>query len=95
MAEWSWGLLTEAEQVALRRLCAFPDGLTLETARRVVGGADVPSGEVDAVLVRLVDRSLLLRDGGGYRVPGVVAAYGRERARATAPGQGERCSTAG
>ncbi|MBE3001541.1 winged helix-turn-helix domain-containing protein [Nocardiopsis sp. HNM0947] len=82
MAEWSWGLLTEAERVVLRRLSARPDGFTLESARAVGGGGDVLPGEVDAVLVRLVDRSLLLRDGGGYRVPGVVAAYGRERVRA-------------
>ncbi|WP_017615160.1 ATP-binding protein [Nocardiopsis salina] len=86
MAEWSWGLLTEAEQVVLRRLSTCPGGLSLETARGVGGGADVPPAEVDEVLARLVDRSLLLRDGGGYRVPGVVAAYGRERARATVPG---------
>ena len=51
--EWSWNLLAEAEQRALRRLSLFHDGFTLEAAEEVLG-----PGAVDAV-DGLVDQSLL------------------------------------
>ncbi|WP_121432609.1 BTAD domain-containing putative transcriptional regulator [Actinomadura pelletieri] len=75
MIDWSWGLLTLQERVALRRLVVHAGGCTLDAAETVCD-ADA------AVLARLVDRSLVVRDGDGrYRLLESVAAYGLERLR--------------
>ncbi|WP_131737630.1 AfsR/SARP family transcriptional regulator, partial [Actinomadura roseirufa] len=70
--DWSWGLLTGPERVALRRLAVHAGGCTLEAAEEV-GGAGVD------VLARLVDRSLAVRAGDRYRLLESVAAYSLER----------------
>ena len=51
--DWSWNLLDDGEQRALRRLALFHDGFALEAAREVLG-----DDAVDAVQ-GLVDQSLL------------------------------------
>lgn len=55
--DWSWHLLESEQQIALRRLCRFPDGFTLDAAESVAawdGLVDV-AGAVDG----LVNQSLL------------------------------------
>ncbi|WP_131764053.1 BTAD domain-containing putative transcriptional regulator, partial [Actinomadura fibrosa] len=75
VVDWSWGLLTGPERVALRRLAVHAGGCTVEAAEEVGG-----SGA--GVLARLVDRSLVVRGGDGrYRLLESVAAYGLERLR--------------
>jgi predicted ATPase/tetratricopeptide (TPR) repeat protein len=73
--DWSWNLLDDGEQRALRRLALFHDGFTLEAAREVLG-ADA----VDAVQ-GLVDQSLLsvreTRTGLRYRMLETVREFGR------------------
>ncbi len=71
MIDWSWDLLTDEERTVLRRLAVHRDGCTLEGARAVCAdGHDVLD-----VLSRLVDRSLVVREGERYRMLESVAAY--------------------
>ncbi|WP_040421247.1 BTAD domain-containing putative transcriptional regulator [Actinopolymorpha alba] len=85
--DWSWELLTAAEQAVLRRLAVHSDGCTLEAAEAVCAGAGVKPAEVLDLLTRLVDRSLVLvaheADGTRYRLLESVSAYLLERLRET------------
>ncbi|MFE6779274.1 BTAD domain-containing putative transcriptional regulator [Streptomyces sp. NPDC057702] len=87
--DWSWELLTSAEQTVLRRLAIHSDGCALDAAEALCPGGGVKSAEVVGLLARLVDRSLVVvvdtPDGPRYRLLESVAAYGHERMRATAP----------
>ncbi|MEV1004604.1 BTAD domain-containing putative transcriptional regulator [Nonomuraea sp. NPDC050202] len=87
MIDWSWELLTSAEQAVLRRLAIHSDGCTLEAAEAVCAGAGVKPAEVLDLLTRLVDRSLVLvaheADGTRYRLLESVSAYLLERLRET------------
>ncbi|MDX3108106.1 BTAD domain-containing putative transcriptional regulator [Nonomuraea angiospora] len=87
MIDWSWELLTAAEQAVLRRLAIHSDGCTLQAAEAVCTGAGVKPAEVLDLLTRLVDRSLVLvaheADGTRYRLLESVSAYLLERLRET------------
>ncbi|MGW1888041.1 BTAD domain-containing putative transcriptional regulator [Streptomyces sp. NPDC001970] len=87
MIDWSWELLTAAEQIVLRRLAVHSDGCTLEAAETVCAGDGVKPSEVVDLLARLVDRSLVLvahdADGPRYRLLESMAAYCLERLRAS------------
>lgn len=62
---WSHDLLSEAEQVVLRRLGVFAGGFTLEAAERVAAdGEAVEEWEVLDHLTSLVDKSLVQLDSG-------------------------------
>lgn len=87
MIDWSWDLLTAAEQVVLRRLAIHTEGCTLDAAEAVCAGEGVHPREVLDLLARLVDRSLVVSHVQGtaqprYRLLESVAAYGLERVRA-------------
>lgn len=75
MIDWSWNLLTLEERTVLRRLSVNGDGCTLQSARAVCADGH----EVLDVLTRLVDRSLLVREGERYRLLESVAAYCLDR----------------
>ncbi|MBC2639381.1 MULTISPECIES: BTAD domain-containing putative transcriptional regulator [unclassified Rhodococcus (in: high G+C Gram-positive bacteria)] len=84
--DWSWQLLGEQQQVALRRLCRFPAGFTLDAARTIAewdGVDDV----VDAV-EGLVNQSLLsvseTSDTLRYYMLETVREYGEEQLAAAA-----------
>ena len=67
--DWSYGLLTESERVAFRRLAVFAGGWSLAAAEQVV--ADPPGLSADRildVLSRLVDCSLVVagEDDAGH-----------------------------
>jgi predicted ATPase/DNA-binding SARP family transcriptional activator len=57
--EWSHDLLSEAEQICLRRLAVFAGGCTLEAAEAVCPGGPLASDLVFDTVTSLVDRSLL------------------------------------
>ncbi|MFE0103318.1 BTAD domain-containing putative transcriptional regulator [Streptomyces sp. NPDC059009] len=86
MLDWSWELLTAAEQMVLRRLAIHSDGCDLEAAEALCPGDGVKAAEVVDLLARLVDRSLVVvvdhADGPRYRLLESVAAYGQDRLRA-------------
>lgn len=57
--EWSWSLLRDSEQATLRRLCAFPDGFSLEAAIAVAGWDRADPGSVENDIEALLNQSLL------------------------------------
>ena len=77
---WSYGLCTEAEKAAWRRLSVFAGSFDPAVASDVVAGADVPPGRAGAVISGLVDKSVALPAGGGrYRLLDSVREYGAAR----------------
>ncbi|WP_433159663.1 BTAD domain-containing putative transcriptional regulator [Kribbella sp. CA-247076] len=80
MIDWSWELLSPDEQVVLRRLAVHADGCTPDAAAVVCAE---PGVDVLDVLVRLVDRSLVVpvqaSEGPRYRLLESVAAYCTEK----------------
>ncbi|ADB33087.1 transcriptional regulator, winged helix family [Kribbella flavida DSM 17836] len=81
--DWSWELLTAAEQTVLRRLAIFADGCSLDAAETLCSGDGVHPSQVLDLLARLVDRSLVVvthtADGPRYRLLESVAAYGEQQ----------------
>ncbi len=77
--EWSWNLLAEAEQCALRWLALFRDGFTLEAAETVLGpGAlDTVPGLVDQSLLSVRETVPLTPAGVRYRMLETVREFGR------------------
>ncbi|MEU9861808.1 BTAD domain-containing putative transcriptional regulator [Streptomyces sp. NPDC047971] len=78
VVDWSWELLSAPERIVLRRLSVHRDGCTLDAAEAVCGGDGL---DVVDLLGRLVDRSLVVRDGERYRMLESIAAYATERLR--------------
>ncbi len=75
--DWSWNLLTEEEQGALRRLSVFRDGFSLDGAAAVVGVDDAVG-----LVAELVDQSLVdVHEGEAvrYRLLETVREFGRMR----------------
>jgi predicted ATPase/DNA-binding CsgD family transcriptional regulator len=58
--DWSYQLLTEAEQTLLRRLALFRGGFSREAAKTVCADSALPAEEVDDLLDRLVAQSVLV-----------------------------------
>jgi predicted ATPase/DNA-binding CsgD family transcriptional regulator len=78
--EWSYGLCTEAERAAWRRLSVFAGTFDLTVARDVAAGEHVPAERAAEVLEGLVDKSVVLSAGTGrYRLLDSVREYGEER----------------
>jgi non-specific serine/threonine protein kinase len=83
LIDWSYDLLSTAEQALLRRLAVFAGGWTLEAAEAVCTGEAVGEGEVLDLLGRLVDKSLVLVEAPAgavrHRLPETVRQYARDR----------------
>ncbi|GAA5076283.1 hypothetical protein GCM10023259_079550 [Thermocatellispora tengchongensis] len=80
VVEWSWDLLDDEERVLMRRLAVFAEGATLEAVEQVCSAVPAPApGDVLDVLGRLVDKSLVVFDGGRYRMLETIRAYAAER----------------
>lgn len=79
LLEWSERALSAAERAALRRLSVFAGSFTLSAAREVVSGGEVAAGDVAAILLSLVDRSLVVADptagGTRYRTLSLVRRF--------------------
>lgn len=84
--DWSHDLLTEPEQILLRRLAVFAGGFSLDAAEQVGGDRQVAPADVLDLLTRLVDRSLAhLETGpasGRYRLLETIREYALEKLRA-------------
>ncbi len=63
VVEWSWELLTPAEQLLARRFAVFTGGAPLAAVEAVCGVKDA-----DDLLADLVDQSLVATDGTRYRM---------------------------
>ena len=81
--DWSWDLLTDPERMVLRRLAVHADGFSVQAAESICAGEGITAEDVLGLLVRLVDRSLVVvasEEGGSrYRLLESVADYCRER----------------
>jgi predicted ATPase/DNA-binding CsgD family transcriptional regulator/Tfp pilus assembly protein PilF len=88
--DWSYELLTEPEQVLLRRLAVFA-GWNLDMAERVCADEAIPAGQVLDLLAALIDKSLVTLDGeleGGarYRLLDTIREYAAGRLDASGEG---------
>ena len=82
--DWSYDLLSEPERVLFGRLSVFAGGWMLEAAEALGVGEDIEEGEVFDLLLRLVDKSLVVAEasaGGAvrYRMLEPVRQYAREK----------------
>ena len=81
--EWSHELLTTAEQLLLRRLSVFSGGFTLAAMEAVCAGSPLRRAELFDLLVRLVDKSLVVPEktatGTRYRQLETVRQFGVEK----------------
>ena len=89
--QWSYELLSEAEQALFRRLSVFAGGWTLEAAEEVGSGDGIERDDVLDLMSRLVDKSLVVAEASSlgvgtlhatflrYRMLEPVRQYGRER----------------
>jgi predicted ATPase/DNA-binding XRE family transcriptional regulator len=86
--EWSYQLLAPEEQAILRRLSVFAGGATLDAVEAV--SADGPAGRSALHLVAsLVDKNLVVREGGGAQPRVGLLETVREFARALLEAGGE------
>jgi len=80
---WSYDLLHEREQAALRRLSVFAGGFTMDSAEAVCAdGSDIGEYDVLDLLSRLVDKSLIAVDddtASRYRLLETVRLYATHR----------------
>ncbi|WP_411095742.1 BTAD domain-containing putative transcriptional regulator [Streptomyces sp. 020-2-3H-GM] len=79
MLDWSWQLLTPDERTVLRRLVVHADSCVMASAQAVCADGKLPAERVPDLLSRLVDRSLVVREGDRFRLLESVAAYCAER----------------
>lgn len=71
--EYSWTLLNDAEQDALKKLAVFRNGFSREAAQQVTGASL-------RILMGLVSKSLLRRDPSGrYELHELIRQYAREK----------------
>ena len=86
--DWSYDLLSEAEQVILRRLAVFRGDFTLAAASAVAADATLSPVSVVNGVANLVDKSLVVADIGGeityYRLLGMTRAYAEQRLQESA-----------
>lgn len=93
LIDWSYDILSENEQLLLRRLSVFAGSWTLETAEAVCSGDGIESYDVLDLLSQLVNKSLVVvmeRSGSRvkspsaqaplrYRMLETIRQYGREK----------------
>lgn len=83
LVDWRYRLLDEAEQALFARLSVFQGGFTLAAAEDVCAFGDVESRDVMDLLLRMVDKSLVIVEEGAldarYRMLETLRDYGLER----------------
>jgi predicted ATPase/class 3 adenylate cyclase len=83
LVDWSYDLLSEAEQALFRRVSVFVDGFGLEAVEGVCALDDIPDWDIADLLASLVDKSLVVAEPDGqdlrYRLQETLRSYGAER----------------
>ncbi|PQZ89002.1 MULTISPECIES: winged helix-turn-helix domain-containing protein [Pseudomonas] len=81
--DWSFDLLTECEQICLRRLAVFRGGFSLASAAAVIAGEQIAPTEVLGSITQLVAKSLLNVEAGDdemvYRLLDITRTYALEK----------------
>jgi predicted ATPase/class 3 adenylate cyclase len=81
--EWSYSLLTGAEQALLRLLSVFAGGFDLDAVEAVGGSGGIEVSDVTGLLGSLVDKSLVMAEPAGqtlrYRLLETIRQYAAER----------------
>jgi predicted ATPase/class 3 adenylate cyclase len=89
--DWSYSLLSSAEQQLLRRLAVFAEGFDLSAAEAVCGLGDIEPLEVTDLLGSLVDKSLVQAEQAGdrlrYRLLETIRQFAAERLLETGTGE--------
>jgi predicted ATPase/DNA-binding CsgD family transcriptional regulator len=99
MVDWSWELLSSAEQTVFARLSVFAGGFGLAAAEAVATDANVPRWQVAGHLGALVDKSLVqFGDAGAgvgrYRLLETVRRYAGDQLEALGPPAAEAAQRA-
>jgi predicted ATPase/class 3 adenylate cyclase len=83
--DYSYNLLTASESILFRRLSVFRGGWTYEDAEAVCRGEGLEPGDILDLLVRLVDKSLVISEERGgafwYTFLDTLRDYSRSRLR--------------
>jgi predicted ATPase len=83
LIDWSYELLSVSERMLLRRLSVFAGGWTSEAAEAVCAADSVTTGEILDLLLRLVDKSLVLAEAEGsearYRMLETIRQYALDK----------------
>ena len=83
MLDWSHALLTEAEQLLLRRLAIFPAGFSLAAAAAIMADTGLDEAAVTNGIANLVAKSLVVMGGTGgathWHLLETIRAYGLEK----------------
>jgi predicted ATPase/DNA-binding CsgD family transcriptional regulator len=82
--EWSYELLTEAEQAMWRRVSVFAGSFDLDAAEAVCAVGRLAAGQIADLIDALVAKSILLREGQGtarYRLLDTIREFGLARLR--------------
>jgi len=81
--EWSYELLEPLERTLFQRLSVFAGGFPLEAVETVCASAEMPVEEILDLLAHLVDKSLVVTEGGDedlrYRMLETIRLYSRDR----------------
>jgi predicted ATPase/transcriptional regulator with XRE-family HTH domain len=80
---WSYNLLSVKEQTLLRRLAIFSGGWTLQAAQAVCSGKDIAAREIPALLMQLLNKSLVSvraqEHGERYQILEVIRQYAQKK----------------
>ena len=81
--DWSYRLLSEHEQMLLRRLSVFAGGWSLDAAESVCADAGLESPQILELLSQLIDKSLVVVEAHGgqarYRLLETIRQYAYDR----------------
>ncbi|CAD5372472.1 putative Cyclin-dependent kinase [Rubrivivax sp. A210] len=83
LVDWSYDLLDAEEQSVFVRLAVFAGGFDEDAVRAVCAEGAVPAGRIAPLMVSLVQKSLVVREGEGaarrYRLLDTLRDYAREK----------------
>ncbi|MCG5215820.1 BTAD domain-containing putative transcriptional regulator [Streptosporangium sp. KLBMP 9127] len=73
--DWSWDLLADEERTLARRISVFPARTGAAAIEAICSDRTLPPGDIAYVLDSLVDKSIVERTAGGYRMLETIRAY--------------------